>query len=316
MNLSGVEITDALGEIKSAPPPAAGTVRAIANVLAFPSVTKLSPGEILARLDDMQLPQTILDQARPIFDKNGFAVGTAKIFYPPGRKTLKYTEATSGEIRLALLHVPPDLFDTPDIFGSFGLFIAKIGGVVRFVAQGRTDTSPGFNTYLTQQSEKSWYFVSWNWFLGFLAGTESIDQVFVLPEAVPSQSPGLSDLTDNDRKKIVAILAAQAAQPGGLTSKQTFETLILAAAWPDRFSTMMNWTNQPDADAQFLVKFAMNRERFASGEEKYGDTYLGALLCSVLPKLGLTDQKVLTELILQYRLVGRPDSLAAIGKGS
>ena len=97
MKLSSVEISDALGEITSAPP-GAGTVRAVANVLPFPSATKMSVGDILARLDDMQLPQAILDQARPVFDKYGYAVDTAKIFYPPGRRTFKYTEATSGQV--------------------------------------------------------------------------------------------------------------------------------------------------------------------------------------------------------------------------
>src|SRR5205814_271844 len=105
---------------------------------------------------------------------------------------------------------------------------------------------PGFNTYLTQQRAKTWYFVSWNWFLGFLAGTESIEQVFVLPETAQAGSLGIGDLTDQDRKKIVEVLAGHAAQPGGLSSKPTFENLIIAAGWPNKFSTKMNWTNQPD----------------------------------------------------------------------
>lgn len=323
MAFSDADITNVLKGVESAPPSAGTAI--LSTITAGPSKVltfgrssdeQMSLDEIFAELDNMTLPQEILDKAQPVFTKAGFIVETAHARVSYANEARAYTAATRGATRLALLHVPPQFFDNRNAWGTLGDAIDNIEGFVRFVAQKRLASSPGFNGYLKTRKGrgKEWNFVSWNFVASFLEERDTIELVFELPDGTAQWgTQRLSDLTQEDRKKIVAILAVLAGAPGSLSSKQILENLIVAAAWPNNFRTMISWANQAGADAQFVIEFAIEKNQFDSKHEKSGDTYLGALLVSALKDLG-SDRQKLAELILRYNLLGQASSLAELRK--
>jgi hypothetical protein len=259
MSLSDDDIKKALGGIESAPPSTStsnAAIRVVTDALPF-TPTAPQPWEAFAKLDDMSLPPKIRDRAIKAFENAGFVVETATAVAQHNKKKLRpYTAAIRNDdgVRLALVHVPAQLFEEPDVWGSFGAAVYNVEGLVRFVAEGNADSTPGFIGYLKtlQGREKDWRFISWNFFSRFLDGQDPAELVFEFTVGGPA--PNDLALSTGHRTTVQDALAFLANNHGA-GKKEFFENLD-GAGWPEAFRQSLNgaWTGNPQNDSGSLFQ--------------------------------------------------------------
>ncbi|MDB5653915.1 MAG: hypothetical protein JWQ94_1528 [Tardiphaga sp.] len=326
MMLSGADIGNLFGTVDSAPPPPvngsvllkpfASVAKAI-DILARHPIPSLTSDEIFARLEDMTLPPPVLQKAMPLFVTEGFVVATDTTNFRGDRRR-PYTTAVRPDFQLALMHVPPQFFEDIRTWPFLLEVIENVQGSVRFVAQERGDTSPGFNNYLKRKRRagKDWNFTSWNFLVNFLEGGASIDEVFeidlaplatlgaiVVPgpaallPARPTGRPAMK-MTANDQEQVVDILARDAFDAGDISDY--FQGLILASRLPDavKMDRSSQLRGNAELDARRLVSWAAN---YGTNPED-GNDAVASLVLPRMPKFGFEKAATLASIIVAYRL--------------
>jgi hypothetical protein len=318
MTLSGDDITDVLKDVSSAPP-VAGTVRAAAADLLPFTPSKPSVDEIFAKLADMTLPPPILEKAQLRFGKDGFAVEIKSTDFQ-GDQPRPYTAAFRGENHLALMHVPPQLFEDIRTWIFLGEVIENVKGSVRFMAQNCADSSPGFNGYLRTRRKrgKDWHFVSWNFVAAYLEEHAPIEQVFEIdlaPLPAANDDAAILNLGRADESTVLdsLIFLADNYGPG---KRAFFENLVDGAGWPDAFKGNIAgvWTGNPTNDATRLLKYLVEQNRIPAGDENAGDTYLGQIFRTRMMALGNPRRRNVALVILNHGLLTRAGDLEEIRK--
>lgn len=318
------KIADAIANTRTspAPPPARGNgAPALPGLVPVPPVIELTPTEIFARLEDLTLPDHILHRAEPIFAKANYTITKQMAKAGFGSEMRRpFTQATrNGDgIKLALVNVPCEVYRKSDLWGSLMQAVDEIDAFVRFVSENHKETYPEFTGFLDTVGKrgKKWDFTPWNWMEAFLSGRQTVEMVFRLPKA-GAMALSLEDFQGGgaDRKTIAEILLALAAEGGALTPRQILRNLAEKAGWPPKMITKM--AGGPD-DAEEVVRqvlnLATNWGSFEVQAERYGDTYLGALLEALLDEFGDPKRSTVAGIIVKYSLVKRPDALAKVKK--
>lgn len=277
---------------------------------------------IFDQLKNLSLPEPILAQARPFFLNAHYEIaeGKAEALHDP-RMERPFTQAVRHDgIKLALVRVPSEIYNDRRSWGLLVEAIEKIDAFVRLISEGHSETYAGFTSDVLEVAAargKKWNFTPWNWIDNFLQGQENVEATFQLPRP-GAESPSaftLDDLTQKDRTAIINLLTDKAAAPGNLRPVQILQGFVDKAGWPKKLSQKVPGSpDDPEQAASFVVAKAIDWGNFEPRDERYGDTYLGALLQAVLTDVGLDDRKAIAGLIRRFNLVSRPVALQEIKK--